>query len=218
MIGSWAIQKQIEVSYTRFFNDDKLPDLDSFDCLFVMGGPMGVYDASKYSWLSAEKKAIEQAIKGGKKIVGICLGAQLIADVLGAKVKKNNFKEIGWHHVFRIYSLKDPSFLDEAPSSFPAFHWHGDMFNTPAGASHCFRSQGCSNQGFVYDDRVLGLQFHLEMGEEHIKTIIKNCKEELMEGPYIQTETQILRDIKNLSKNSYMIMSSLLDRLIVQGI
>ena len=192
-IKDWACQRQGRLSASLLFLNEPFPDPDDFDALVVMGGPMGVYDVSRFAWLTAEKRYIEQSLKKGKKIVGICLGAQLIADVLGAKVYQNPFKEIGWHPVTRIAmpgaSEMEPLF----PEHFYAFHWHGDTFDLPAGSVHLAKSQACHHQAFFHPSGALGLQFHLEVTEKSIELLLQHCEDELVAGPYIQSAGEIRR-------------------------
>ncbi len=198
-ILNWAVEKGYSLSGTHLYKGDSLPDVNTFDFLVVMGGPMGVYDENKYTWLKEEKKFIEKAIKEDKKVLGICLGAQLIADVLGAKVYKNKYKEIGWFPVYLTQEAKISKHFSNFPSEFIAFHWHGDTFDIPAGAVHTVRSEACENQAFEYNQgKVVALQFHLETNLKSAKDLIENSQEELKEtGKYIQKPEVML------SKNDY---------------
>jgi GMP synthase-like glutamine amidotransferase len=163
------------------------------DWIIVMGGPMGVHDEAEFPWLQGEKRAIEAALKRGAAVLGVCLGAQLLAHVLGAHVGRNREKEIGWF----------PVELDEAaagtwlgrvfPSRFTPFHWHGDTFGIPAGAVSLGSSEACRNQGFLYGGNALGLQFHAEITEESLAGLVKHCGGELAiaggeTGRYVQGE------------------------------
>lgn len=140
-----------------------------------------------------EKAFLEKAVAEGKAVLGICLGAQLLADVLKAKVFKNNHKEIGWFPVYVIKEGKpDVSLLEAVPAQFTAFHWHGDTFDLPEGARRLFESEACKNQGFIYENRVIGLQFHVEMSDQTIRNVIEDCRDELVEGKYIQKEDEML--------------------------
>ncbi len=201
-IFRWAEEKNYPISGTKLFLNEKLPPLEQFDFLVVMGGPMGVYDEDKFPWLTEEKEFIEQCIKADKKILGICLGAQLIADVLGAKVYKNSHKEIGWFPVYLTEEGKKSISFKEFPEEFTAFHWHGDTFDIPKGAVHTAFSKGCKNQAFEYNrGKVVGLQFHLETSEESAKALIENSVEELMEkGKYIQSSKEMLSDKERFSQ------------------
>ena len=192
-IASWALAKGHSVAKTLLCHNEKLPSLNKFDWLIVMGGPMNVYEEEQCPWLIQEKKLIGEAIAENKVVLGICLGAQLIADVLGAQVSKNAQKEIGWHSVYLTEPGKRSSVFSVLPDAFIAFHWHGDTFELPAGVTWIAKSEGCVNQVFEYDGRVFGLQFHLESSEESIHRLADNCGHELTEGKYIQTKKIILQ-------------------------
>ncbi len=191
---------------TRFFTEDTLPSISDFDLLIVLGGPMNVYEHDHYPWLVEEKKFIKTAINAQKKVVGICLGAQLIADVLNAKVIKNEHKEIGWFPIYQTHDAENIKLLDNLPNPFFAFHWHGDTFDIPKGATRFAASSACGNQGFIYSNRVIGLQFHLEMTSDGINSLLCNCAADITEGKYIQSEKEILAQSKVLigHTNEYM--------------
>lgn len=212
-IQNWINTNRYELTYTRFFEDYVLPSLDDFDFLIVLGGPMGVYEQDKYSWLSVEKEFIKQAVQANKKVLGICLGAQLIAASLGAKVYPNKQKEIGWFPVKKAEDSNNSNlFFESIQAEFTVFHWHGDTFDLPTGAKLIASSEACTNQAFVYNERVIGLQFHLEMTEETIRTIILNCGEELVDERFIQTQIQILNSSFFIKDNNIK-MNLILDYL-----
>ncbi len=190
-IDTWARQHGHPISATALFGGQPLPPLPAFDLLVVMGGPMGVYDTDAHPWLIHEKRFLEQALAAQKKILGICLGAQLLADVLGAKVYRNRHKEIGWHVVSRAAGAQGAPWTALFPESFFAFHWHGDTFDLPTGAVHLARSEACPHQAFFCPPGLLGLQFHLESTAESIDQLIANCGQELVPGPYIQNPVDI---------------------------
>ena len=131
--------------------------------MIVMGGPMNIYEEKKYPWLLREKCFIEDATKTGKVVIGICLGAQIIADVLGANVYAGEHKEIGWFPIFRTKEAGESIVFRDFPSELEVFHWHGDSFDLPSGCIRLAESAACPNQAFIYDERVVGLQFHLEV-------------------------------------------------------
>jgi len=208
----WARSRGHGVSSTRFYEEETLPPLDALDWLVVMGGPMNVYQEGEYPWLVAEKRFIREAILAEKVLLGICLGAQLIADVLAARVRRNPFEEIGWFPVQRTEGAQRSSLFREFPSEIEAFHWHGDTFDVPEGAVHVARSAGCEHQAFVYEDRVVGLQFHLEMTEEMVRQMVEEGSEEIPAGPFVQSPRQILSDVERFRRINET-MHSLLDRL-----
>ncbi len=209
-IWMWASDKGHFVSSTKLYLDQKLPEVGSVDWLIVMGGPMNIYEEEKYSWLVEEKKFIESNIKSGKFVLGICLGAQLVADVLGGKVKRNSYKEIGWLPVRKTH--EGTGILNPLTNKFMAFHWHGDTFDIPHDATRLAESAGCANQAFEYGRNVLGLQFHLESSEASIGLLIDNCRDDMTMGKYVQTPDEILskRDYLPNIKNS---MESLLNQI-----
>jgi GMP synthase (glutamine-hydrolysing) len=157
-----------------------------------MGGPMSVHDEGAYPWLTGEKMLIERAIQARKRILGVCLGAQLLADVLGAKVRRNRHKEIGWFPVRLTSQAASSSPLADFPQPFPAFHWHGETFEIPAGAVHLAKTEACKNQAFEFGGTVVGLQFHLEVTRGSIRALIQNCRADIGSGQYQQPPDQIL--------------------------
>ena len=153
---------------------------------------MNIYEEEKYPWLSEEKKFIKEAIAGRKIVLGVCLGAQLIADVLGGTVYKNEYKEIGWFPVLLTQEARKSPVFNPLPSRFTDLHWHGDAFHLPPEAIRIAENEVCSNQAFEYNGRVVGLQFHLESSIESINLLVQNCGDEIIEGRYIQTPDDIL--------------------------
>jgi GMP synthase (glutamine-hydrolysing) len=211
-IELWALQHGMEVSVTRFYAGDQLPRLEAIDWLVVMGGPMNIYEEADYPWLKAEKMYIRQAIEAGKKVVGICLGAQLIADVLDGPVTRNAHKEIGWFPVELSPEAKRAGLGEVLPWSFDAFHWHGDTFAIPPRALPLGHSEACANQGFLFDKRVLGLQFHMEMTDAGASELIMHGAAELVEEPYIQRSDAMLADPKRFATANHL-LAQLLDKL-----
>lgn len=177
---------------TRLYEGELLPDVNEIDLLVIMGGPMNIFEEGKYPWLRGEKQFLREAIDLGKTVLGICLGAQLLADVLGARVFSGDFKEIGWFPI----TLTDEGRKEEVSVFFqeylPVFHWHGDTFTMPEGAVHLAKSEGCQNQAFIFNERVLALQFHLESTQESISSLIDNCADEIVEAKYIQSAKEML--------------------------
>ncbi|RUM87964.1 MAG: amidotransferase [Thermodesulfatator sp.] len=214
-INKWADERGYGQSYTRLYEQVSFPDTDQYDLLVVMGGPMGVHDEQEYSWLAPEKEFISQAINGGKPVIGICLGAQLLAHSLGARVMKNRFKEIGFFQVALTPIGWNSPIFKALPGVFDAFHWHGDTFQIPEKGYHIASSEACPNQAFVYDDRVVGLQFHIESTRDSIEALVKNCGDELREEDhYIQKPDVILdenRDFDQMHSVLYTFLDSFVD-------
>lgn len=156
----------------RYVNFDRTPNerpsLQKYNGLIVLGGHMGVYEADKYQHIKVEMQLIEEALKKEIPILGICLGAQLIASVLGASVKKHTVKEIGWYDVELTQDGKKDELFSHFNSSEKLFQLHGDSFDIPRGAIHLAQNKTCASQAFRYGDKVYGLQFHLEVDEAMI--------------------------------------------------
>jgi GMP synthase-like glutamine amidotransferase len=191
-IEEYAKTKNHRLESTRFYETKNLPEIDSFDLLIIMGGPMRIYDYEENPWLRNEKAFIKQAVEAGKPVVGICLGAQLLADVLGARVYENRHMEMGWFPVRAVGDENKPEYLKGLPDKITVFHWHSRTFDLPAGAVHLFESEGCKNQGFIYNDRVVALQFHPEVNEERILNLIKRFGEGMANGPFVQKKQEML--------------------------
>jgi GMP synthase (glutamine-hydrolysing) len=164
--------KQVSAEVVRIFDGDAAPRSLETDGLIVMGGPMGVYDP--FPHLRDEQKLIESALSQGKPVLGVCLGSQLIASVLGATVKPSGRQEIGWHRV----TIKDDPLWDGVPRSFEALHWHGDIFDLPLGAKSLASSKMTAQQAFQHG-KALGLLFHLEVSESAIDGMADAFPEDL---------------------------------------
>ncbi|MCW8859775.1 MAG: type 1 glutamine amidotransferase [Deltaproteobacteria bacterium] len=177
---------------TQLYRGEQLPDLDTFDWLIVMGGPMGIHEAFEYPWLGAEKEFIKQTIQNGKLVLGICLGAQLIADALGAQVRHHHQREIGWFDISCDPQSATSILAAAFPQKVEVFHWHGDSFDIPPEAVPLASSAACNNQGFIYADRVLALQFHLETTAASAQALIDNSGDELDGSDYVQTAPMML--------------------------
>jgi GMP synthase-like glutamine amidotransferase len=191
-IENWTGMPAHKLTATRFYEDHKLPFIDICDMLIVMGGPMSANDDDRFDWMTEEKKFIEKAILRGKKVIGICLGAQLIADVLGSRVYKNKEKEIGWMPLQLTEEGKKAHVFSDITDGQNVFHWHGDTFDLPNGSVQLARTEACEQQAFLYDGHVLGMQFHLETTEATILEMLKNCSDDLStKGAFVQSEAQI---------------------------
>lgn len=201
VILEWAHNHGIELEIHCFATNNEAPNIASFDGFIIMGGPMSVND--DIAWLSLEKTLLSQILQIGAPVFGICLGAQLIADCLGAVVRKHSCREIGWFPIQKIASSHP--LLQRFPDEFVALHWHGDTFDIPKTATHLFESSACSNQGFVVGENIVGLQFHLEFNRDTALRVGDACADELSEGgPWVQSIDQIIADEDRFTTaNSY---------------
>jgi GMP synthase-like glutamine amidotransferase len=187
----WLHEGGHQVAATRLFAGDRLPEVDAFDWLIIMGGPMGANDEANFEWIGPEKRLVRQAIDAGKHVLGICLGAQLIAAAMNARVFKNREREIGWFDVNAERQTARPTSVN-VPDRFLAFHWHGDTFDLPNGAIHLASSEACRNQAFAIGERVLALQFHLETTESSAAALVENCGDELTAGRFVQSAAEMM--------------------------
>jgi GMP synthase-like glutamine amidotransferase len=191
-IAPWLEARGATIGVTRFFQNDPLPKIEEIDFLVVMGGPMSVNDERVLPWLVTEKRFIREMIDHGKPVLGICLGAQMIANVLGAKVYPNPEKEIGWWPVQSTPGADHPHAVFRFPDHCVVFHWHGETFDLPQGAVRLAKSAACANQAFQFGANVIGLQFHLETTPASARELVANCRDELVPGKYIQSGSAIL--------------------------
>ncbi len=191
-ILDWAKERHFSLGFTRFYVRDKLPEQDDFDLLIIMGGPMNLADTIKHPWLEQEKAFLKKTLASGKKMLGICLGAQLLAEILGTEVYPNDQKEIGWfplqknktsgHEILNLFKEKN----------LFAFHWHGDTFDLPEDARLLFSSEAARNQAFVWKDRIFALQFHWEVKPKNVQLLLKNSVADLTDGPFVQQPEEML--------------------------
>jgi GMP synthase (glutamine-hydrolysing) len=191
-IESWIADKGHQLTVTRFFANDPLPRPEDVDGLLIMGGPMGANDEAIHPWMTGEKQFIRLAIGKGIKVLGICLGAQLIASALGAKVFRNEHKEIGWFPVRLTPEGMASPFFSGFPREFMVFQWHGDTFDLPPGAKHLAENKACKHQAFSYQNHVLALQFHLDVRESDIMDWLKAVGKEPKPRAYVQTAGQMM--------------------------
>lgn len=194
-------QQAIPYRILELHGGESLPPVGSFTHLVVLGGPMAVYEMQQYPYLVREAALIEEAIKGGKHVLGICLGAQMLAHVLGARVFAGGKKEIGWYEVaITDEGLKDP-FLSElsvgGKAAARVFQWHGDTFDLPSGAVRLASSEIYPNQAFRFSDRVYALQFHVEVTPRIV-------------GEWLANEKSI--DVAAVNAESYRVFAPYLKR------
>lgn len=201
-----------QISATRFFKGELPPPVTAVDWIVIMGGPMSVKDEESYPWLPAEKAFIREAIRSGKIVLGICLGAQLIAEALGSCIRKNEYREIGWFDIKRSPGVEKTLLKGLIPDKVKVFHWHGETFDLPAGAISLAESEACENQGFIFGNHVVGLQFHLEVTPESAAALVASCWHELDGSRYVQSGEEILVDDGRF-RTVNQLMNCLLDKL-----
>ena len=202
-IENWADSNNHSISYTYFFeNNISFPDLSEIDMLIVLGGFMNVDDEEQFPWLKSEKQFIKKAIASGIKLIGICLGSQLISAALGSKIYKSQETEIGFYPITFHQTALDSSLFKYLSNPYTVFQWHGDTFELPQGAQLLASSEGCKNQAYLLGTNVLAMQFHIEMNETVLNEMLKHDGHELEEkGKCIQTESEIRANYHHLQQN-----------------
>ncbi|QBQ40305.1 type 1 glutamine amidotransferase [Sphingobacterium psychroaquaticum] len=212
-IETWLHINKHDVSGTHFFDPDhQLPEVAELDALIILGGPMNVNEEEAYPWLQVEKQFIQECIKSGKKVFGICLGAQLIATALGASVSRATSKEIGW---FRVVPTKESQqliwFYELFKKKPVVFHWHYDRFDTPENAVDMLYSPANLNQAFYLNENVMAIQFHLEITNDCLEQFLIHGASDLDTRYYVQTAEEVRRGRVNIG-NCHTILSVILDR------
>lgn len=156
----------LETRVVRLDLGESLPAPSEPAGVVIMGGPMGVHDTAEHPWLALETRWLTEAVDAGLPVLGVCLGAQLLAAALGAAVTTGDAPEIGIGRVSLDDAGRSDPLLGPEGDGLPVVHWHGDTFAIPAGAVRLASSDRYQNQAFRYGDRVYGLQFHLEVDDE----------------------------------------------------
>lgn len=214
-IAAWIKHQSLNLQLCPWYEQPEVYPPERYGAIIIMGGPMNVHETEKYPWLVSETRFLERAVKASVPLLGICFGAQLLALLLGARVTRNAFKEIGWFPLQTHPAAQQSRLFQMFPESFMAMHWHGDTFSLPPRAIPLASSQACENQGFVLDERIVGLQFHLEFEESGLNHIIDACRHELQPEPFVQSEQAILSQSHLLDQQHWLLFQCL-DRWFLQ--
>ena len=209
--ADWLISQNVDVDHVRLYESDhRFPAHDDYDLMIICGGPMGVYDEAEYPWLIKEKAFIREALAAEKKILGLCLGGQLIAAASGASVAKNTQPEIGW------FSLNTHSTDDtfQFPPEFVVMQWHYDTFQLPQNAKLLASSAACKHQAYQIGQHAIGLQFHPEMREKEIRFLIDHFPQELKPVPGIQDYDTIAAGIEQHAAKANALLEDILGYLL----
>lgn len=193
VMTSWAKEKGFSVSTSRPFADDPLPELFDFDWLISLGGHQSSLDLDQYPYLVSEVQLIEEAFRAEKVVLGICLGAQLIGEALGAKAERSPYKEVGVFPIELTEEGKKDFVLQNLPHTFEVVHWHNDMPGLTKAAKVLATSPGCPRQIVRYTPKVYGLQCHLEPTFNDIKAITEHFESDLEPNRYVQKKEPFLK-------------------------
>ncbi len=212
-ITQWAQQKGYPVAHTYLCNNEDLPALEDFDWLMVMGGSPHAWEEDVHAWLSPEKEFIAKALEHNKIILGICFGAQLLAEALGAEVFPNPHKEIGWYEVTLTPEGQQSYLFHNMPQQFITFHWHSDHFSLPPGCTRLAYSEATANQAYIHPERpVAGIQFHPEYPLALVKYFARDWSQEWEIGPYVAGKEKVLAQSDQIPE-TYELMATLLDNM-----
>jgi GMP synthase-like glutamine amidotransferase len=215
-IADWAAERGHALVRVALFRGEAVPPPSSVDALVVMGGPMGADDDDRYPFLREEKRLLKACVDGGRPVLGVCLGAQLLARALGSPVRAQGYREIGWFPLRWDAAARSVPGFASVPVEAVVFHWHGDTFGVPAGTVRLASSNACPNQAYATaDGRVVGLQFHLEMRDADLRSLVESGRDEIAAGGrFVQTESEILAGPALHTARLRPLLDALLDRWI----
>ena len=202
-----------EIITVRIDHQHPIPKSVDCDAMIMLGGPYPLTMETRPSWIANEQELARRYVDEGRRILGICLGAQILASALGAQVRRNVQAELGWHTI-RQTSDASALALESLPKQMTVFQWHRDTFEIPEGAKHLYESDGCRNQGFSLSDRVFGFQFHLEADLRTVRTFLAVSKYRKLTGKGIQTEAEIMAGIDQHLSDQQEHMGSFLANLL----
>lgn len=211
-LASWAKKAGHTLTVIRLDKGQPLPPVNSIDGAIILGGPMSVHDTDTLPWLRTERRFIESSIGSERVVIGFCLGAQQIAMVLGAQVRKAPLREIGWFPVQWRKTAATQLMRGLTPDATPVFHWHGEAFDIPLGASHLAASGPCPHQAFAYGKHVLAFQFHMEVTAAYVQSWIKHGGDDIKAGGrYVQSPEEMLKGVTHIPAN-VALLNTLLTR------
>lgn len=208
--GEWAYERNHHIKITRIYDGETLPNSNEFDLAIILGGRMGAYEEDQHPWLKDMKEWARTVIEADKYVLGICLGAQIIADALGGSVRPHDYPEVGWYPITFDHKANDHPLLTglQPPSHFYEFHF--DTFEIPPGAQLLANSSRCERQMFAVGSRVLGLQFHPEFNTKSIQDALKNTTGSTATKYYAQAPVEMVDEQKIDASKTWLFQ--LLDR------
>ncbi|NTW28984.1 MAG: type 1 glutamine amidotransferase [Coriobacteriia bacterium] len=213
LIAQWAVARGHSLTAELALTEE-FPNPGDVDLLVVMGGPMAADDEVGNPWLVAEKRFISAVIASGRPVLGVCLGSQILAEVLGGRVRRNEHVEIGWFPVELTAAGREEPLFAGWESPFVVGLWHGDNFDLPLGIEPVLASEACRNQAFVWDGRVVGLQFHIEWTQDALAELVRCCgAESAQTGPYVISAETLLAGLPRHLEAGRKKLYELLDRM-----
>jgi GMP synthase-like glutamine amidotransferase len=210
---AWAAKKGYRLTHTYVCNNEALPSIGDFDWLMVMGGSPHAWEEDVNPWLPDEKELIAGTLDSGKMILGICFGAQLLAEALGGRVFPNDRKEIGWYDVTLTPEGRNSFLLRNVPERFTTFHWHSDHFSLPPGCTRLACSEPTANQAFICNGHpAVGLQFHPEYTREMVRRFAREESQEWEKDLFVAGKEAVLAQTDKIP-DTYWLMETLLENM-----
>jgi len=218
LIAEWAASRRCALTESLALTEE-YPPLGPGDLLTVMGGPMAADDEIVSPWLAAEKRAVAAALDSGALVLGVCLGAQILAEVVGGTVARNPQREIGWYPVRKTASAVVHPVFSAFPDGLVVGHWHGDTFTLPPGIPPLLSSDATVNQAFgTHEGRAVGLQFHLEWTCEGLSDLADLSADEIAQGgPFVAGAAQMLTAAPRRIPACREALFGILDRMVATG-
>ncbi|QDT08304.1 type 1 glutamine amidotransferase [Planctomycetes bacterium K23_9] len=202
-----------DLTVVKLDRGDTIPATADADLLMTFGGAISLSDSDLPDWVAAEQDLIREYARTGRRVLGICLGSQMVAVALGATVQRNRGPEVGWHKVQPI-GTADSAIAKIFAEESTVFHWHRDTFGIPDGADHILKSDGCDHQGFTIEDRIVGLQFHLEANEKTVNTFLFVSGLWRQDSPFVQSEIAITEGIQTHLPHQQELLEQVLEQLL----
>jgi len=195
LIAEWAARRKHRLTESIALTEE-FPRFDEVELVVVMGGPMAADDRDTSPWLAAERRYLTRAVSQGTSVLGVCLGAQILAEVAGGHIRRNDQPEIGWFPVHAPSAGASDPVFKAFPDGLVVGHWHSDTFDLPPGAHAALSSEATPNQAFTLQGgRLVGLQFHLEWTSETLELLVAECGSELAGGGrYVTTPEELLAE------------------------
>lgn len=215
-IIDWAQARGYSVQTTHWYElDARVPAIAEVDFLVVMGGPMSVHDTDVLPWLRLEKAYLREYVQSGRPMIGVCLGAQLLAEALGGTISQNAFEEVGWFPVELTPEAR--ALWPTLPPSLTPLHWHGETFTLPDGATRLMQNKACANQGFLARGNLLGLQCHIEANEASTRAFVDACPQGKIpnpsNSPYVATAESLLEGVATYAAGVHAALYTMLDSI-----